>query len=601
MLFEDAKSDAGNITTLTLGPPHALHDRIRRFGKGAYSHWRNKDLLFSTSDNSDPRSNQKTYRIRYPVAAAWWLVAAALLPAAAFSWLEGGNGWMRSLARHSRKWPAWLDARPFSSVVMLFPVAVYTFYTFVLFVPQAPLFTRDTQFFVDFHPLRTIGYEILLAATKAMFGDFSYTIGFEVGLYIASIFFLAYALHRAFGRFLISLAVGGAALMDGSVLFYSRILMAESLFASMIIIHLGFALLALKSRSLPLLAVAAATVCLAATVRPDGYFLFAPLIFLTVLTARKRISCLLAVAATVAVVMTAQKAANFALRGNFSAESVAGMAMAVHVAHLIEPDSSYAYPELSAELYRKLSGYRQAVAAADNGLSAVISRSAEVQRNVIVGAIDYISRTRPEQASSPVKATIMANDALLEISINAVMRHPLEYVRWVFDNYKYFWRGDIFIANGNIGRLVLYQMINWEEGKYSNYAPVLKGLESLDVYVQAIEKHNNRVFNEDKVVSQFRYFDYLSNKLDRIFPYLTVFILGGSFAFMIMAPFTLSLGPGIQAAAYLGLTIQAFVVLIVMVTPPLTRYADMMHVPFLVFLASLIAVVTESLTEKRVP
>ena len=50
-LFEDGRP---------LVPPHALHFRIRTIGKGAYSHWRN-ELLFSTSDNSDPNENDRAY------------------------------------------------------------------------------------------------------------------------------------------------------------------------------------------------------------------------------------------------------------------------------------------------------------------------------------------------------------------------------------------------------------------------------------------------------------------------------------------------------------------------------------------------------------
>lgn len=589
-LFEDGNS---------LGPPHAFHDRIRRFGKGAYSHWRNKDLLFSTSDDSDPRSNQKTYRIRYPVAAAWWLVLAAALPAAALSWLGWGHGWMRSMAQYSRRGLTWLDARPFSSVIMLLPVAAHTFYAFVLFVPQTPLFTGDTPFFLDFHPLRTIGYQLLLTVTEALFGDFSYTIGLKVGLYIVSVFFLVYAVHRLFGRSLVSLAVGVPALMDGSVLFYSRILMAESLFASLIVIHLGFALLTLETRSRLFLAATAATACLTATVRPDGYFLFIPLIFLTVLMTRKRLSCLLVVAATVAAVMTAQKITNFALRGSSSAESVAGLTTAWHIAHLIEPDSSTAYPDLSADLYRKLADYRQAALAANYEPPALKSQRGDLDAIIISGAVNYMAETHPEQAPSPAESIVMADEALMEIAINSIMRHPSEYALWVFNNYKYFWSDHILIANGNVGRLILYQMITREKGEQSNYDAVLKGVEVLDVYVREIERHNNRVFNEDEVLSRFRYFDYAANKLDDIFPYLAVFLLGGSLMFMLAAPFAHRLGPGVQTAAYLSLAIQAFVTLIVLVASPETRYANMMHVPFLVLLVSMIAAVRELLLKAR--
>lgn len=52
-LFEDGRP---------LGRAHALHEHIRVFGAGAYSHWRER-LLFSSSDNSDPNVNGRGYSI----------------------------------------------------------------------------------------------------------------------------------------------------------------------------------------------------------------------------------------------------------------------------------------------------------------------------------------------------------------------------------------------------------------------------------------------------------------------------------------------------------------------------------------------------------
>jgi hypothetical protein len=50
-LFEDGRP---------LGPGHALHRLIRGKGNGSYSHWQAR-LIFSTSDNSDPNMNGRTY------------------------------------------------------------------------------------------------------------------------------------------------------------------------------------------------------------------------------------------------------------------------------------------------------------------------------------------------------------------------------------------------------------------------------------------------------------------------------------------------------------------------------------------------------------
>jgi len=48
-----------------LGPAHAAHADIGKIGMGRYSHWGNT-LLFSTSDNSDPNTNARTYTLVTP-------------------------------------------------------------------------------------------------------------------------------------------------------------------------------------------------------------------------------------------------------------------------------------------------------------------------------------------------------------------------------------------------------------------------------------------------------------------------------------------------------------------------------------------------------
>jgi SAM-dependent methyltransferase len=58
--------DGSPIFVLEDGAPldysHSLHDHIVNFGGGRYSHW-GQEILFSSSDDSDPRSNGRTYEI----------------------------------------------------------------------------------------------------------------------------------------------------------------------------------------------------------------------------------------------------------------------------------------------------------------------------------------------------------------------------------------------------------------------------------------------------------------------------------------------------------------------------------------------------------
>jgi len=73
-LQQGAPSDvAGGYSDLVLledgqplGPAHSAHAEIRQAGRGRYSHWGARTIYFSTSDNSDPRTNGREYKVTYP-------------------------------------------------------------------------------------------------------------------------------------------------------------------------------------------------------------------------------------------------------------------------------------------------------------------------------------------------------------------------------------------------------------------------------------------------------------------------------------------------------------------------------------------------------
>lgn len=45
-----------------MGPAHSPHEDIRRYGSGRYSHW-GPIVYFSSSDNSDPKTNGRRYSV----------------------------------------------------------------------------------------------------------------------------------------------------------------------------------------------------------------------------------------------------------------------------------------------------------------------------------------------------------------------------------------------------------------------------------------------------------------------------------------------------------------------------------------------------------
>lgn len=72
---------------VALGPAHSVHEDIQRIGSGRYSHWEG-DLLFSSSDNSDPRINGRTYEVVLTLEPRPSLLAASFLIAMMALWLE---------------------------------------------------------------------------------------------------------------------------------------------------------------------------------------------------------------------------------------------------------------------------------------------------------------------------------------------------------------------------------------------------------------------------------------------------------------------------------------------------------------------------------
>src|SRR6266542_2723466 len=82
-----------------LGPPHRPHFYIRDDGFGQFSHW-GRTLYFSSSDNSDPRTNGRTYTIitaaSLPFALVW--IWGALVLVSGALWIDlgrrpGGRRW----------------------------------------------------------------------------------------------------------------------------------------------------------------------------------------------------------------------------------------------------------------------------------------------------------------------------------------------------------------------------------------------------------------------------------------------------------------------------------------------------------------------------
>jgi hypothetical protein len=80
-----------------LGPAHAMHEDIRRLGAGRFSHW-GSALIFSSSDNSDPRTNGRAYSLTWPLRVPGGFSDAALALGVALLLMADLGAWVSSLA-----------------------------------------------------------------------------------------------------------------------------------------------------------------------------------------------------------------------------------------------------------------------------------------------------------------------------------------------------------------------------------------------------------------------------------------------------------------------------------------------------------------------
>jgi hypothetical protein len=76
-----------------LNAPHSLHQDIGKFGEGRYSHWHTR-LLFSSSDNTDPRVNSRTYQIIERPNLFALLIAPLVLVAILIAYRQRRSGQM---------------------------------------------------------------------------------------------------------------------------------------------------------------------------------------------------------------------------------------------------------------------------------------------------------------------------------------------------------------------------------------------------------------------------------------------------------------------------------------------------------------------------
>jgi hypothetical protein len=323
LLFEIQTDAAGLSNAIItedgkpLAAPHAIHKDILEQGNGRYSHWgspRRGLFYFSTSDNSDPRTNGRTYRIVARPVPSTLGTALILAPLVAILVLQ------RLLFPGSR---------------LIYGIAAIAFAVYASFFFGRVTFSPDTTTYLAWSELVPLGYPMFLSAVRDVFGlRWAGTI--QMALLVFACAFVAIGAERMTSRRAVGIAVFLIQLCCTPVFLAQGWLLSEALFIPFIILNLGAAFLLISEKSVTAALLLATTAALIMFVRPAGYFAPMGIVFLLVAQRDRFWWTLRWALLPFVILMGTTLMVNYGVRGSTS-QSQVGRFVFPYVAFLFEP------------------------------------------------------------------------------------------------------------------------------------------------------------------------------------------------------------------------------------------------------------------------
>ena len=303
---------------LKLGPPHTMHSDIAKIGEGRYSHWSHKEdfVIFSTSDNTDPRTNGRIYSVAVKPQISSFLFVLLAVPFSALllQWF----------------WSRWLGG----AVIAMAAVALVAWLWLMIgHLSLSPDSTTYTTWLLTV----PLGYPLFISGIKTLLGSLVWVSAVQISLLVAACVILTLSIGKLTGHR--AAACVAMLLLICYVPMFSTagLLLSEGLFVPLLLVNVGAALYLIAEPRKRYALLLAATAALIMFVRPAGYFVPAGILFLT-LAYRSRFRWMLmwAIAPLIAFVFVTFLV-NVTVRGNTSPSQV-GRVLFPHVAFMFDPD-----------------------------------------------------------------------------------------------------------------------------------------------------------------------------------------------------------------------------------------------------------------------
>ena len=311
---------------VALARPHSDHQSIQVVGEGRYSHW-GPWLYFSSSDNTDPRMNGRSYTIEWSaglhrVLALPLLVIGLLLASRAVRRLPEVGALVAAL-RTSVLW--------FGVTGLL---SAYVLAVFAVGAPPVPIVNYDTGTYFSASHIVPLGYPAFLHGIFGLTGSLKAIVLVQVAVFCASVLALQSGLQKLTKSPAFAGLVGCILVMAPALTAYANNLLTEQLFTAMLLFHAAAAAWCFVGPSRAALLSLAVTAVLAVLLRPSGLFLYGGILYLLLFWHGRRIALLRWCIVPLIILSAANVAIDRAVHG--SAPSIAGLALFPHVAHLYQ-------------------------------------------------------------------------------------------------------------------------------------------------------------------------------------------------------------------------------------------------------------------------
>lgn len=420
----------------SFGVPHSVHIDIVEKGRGRYSHWQ-KGVIFSTPDNSDPRSNGRSYALESPASPSWWVVVVALVGGFALLHPQGPNA-----ARLGRM-AFWTGC----GVICLY--ANWAFHALL----AAPMVSPDSNTYLTWSLLRTVGYPFILHAQHAAFDTWEYLPLFQLNLLLASLVFLAYATARVCGHLAAGWLVACITLAAGTMLASAADLLTEAAFSAFVMIHVAATILYLQDRRWTVVLVAGLALAAAITIKSIAFVILGPVVLLALCLPAVRTAALTLVLVPAVAAWLLPSAYNAWRYGTFETSHIGGYAMAGHVARDIHPRPGSAYPVEAGIVEQAIAPVLARHPGAFDSRAAQLAYAANeynamLWAAIVPGIAKHYEMLRPGEPCTwtgrshgcITRHTLSINRTLMQLSREAIAAEPLSYARTVATNYVSLWR-----------------------------------------------------------------------------------------------------------------------------------------------------------------